>query len=174
MIFVFQFLIGWLQTKQKGKGSLHTCFVFQFLIGWLQTSHDLIRRVKNVRGFNSLQVGYKPSTESVSKAYASVSIPYRLATNEVIKMKLYVAKKEFQFLIGWLQTYNLFAVSLSLLYSFNSLQVGYKRRYEMFRIWDKVQFQFLIGWLQTSIAISISMSSSCFNSLQVGYKPYPA
>ena len=58
-VFMFQFLIGWLQTEKEEPRSGAYVSKFQFLIGWLQT-HDTARL--------ELSTGI-------------VSIPYRLATN---------------------------------------------------------------------------------------------
>ena len=43
---VFQFLIGWLQTKGGIISEEVLNAVFQFLIGWLQTRHSLVYKRK--------------------------------------------------------------------------------------------------------------------------------
>ena len=122
-----------------------------------------------------------------------VSIPYRLATNPFIYEIDFSNIFAFQFLIGWLQTCNLYSsprknarfqfligwlqtngqqiLAADIDDGFNSLQVGYKRKRSSLFI-EKVRvFQFLIGWLQTSIKQCFhTQKSICFNSLQVGYK----
>ena len=82
--------------------------------------------------FNSLQVGYKLSIRHLKRRQHYVSIPYRLATNPY-DPKLYLSwGRQFQFLIGWLQTKIGTAIQSALSGKgtssrFNSLQVGYKR-----------------------------------------------
>ena len=78
----FQFLIGWLQTKKFLQFLQFLNFQFQFLIGWLQTHSLQIKKSYSVKSFNSLQVGYKRTTNMIKRfALLLVSIPYRLATN---------------------------------------------------------------------------------------------
>ena len=80
---------------------------FQFLIGWLQTINDFYVSIYSLYSFNSLQVGYKLRKRKILQALRRwVSIPYRLATNQMKRKIDYKAK------LG-----------------FNSLQVGYKHPY---------------------------------------------
>ena len=79
--FLFQFLIGWLQTR-GGIECISDIVAFQFLIGWLQTERKKEKEIE----------------------VHQVSIPYRLATNEIAKEVINKEVKKFQFLIGWLQT----------------------------------------------------------------------
>ncbi len=123
--------------------------------------------------FNSLQVGYKLWDSELTEERIDVSIPYRQATN--IFISIYV-----------------FFITL---YSFNSLQVGYKQRIRIYCRYQKDEFQFLIGRLQTGayipgmvlelfgVSIPYRQATNAhirhingdiitgFNSLQVGYKP---
>ena len=125
---MFQSLIGWLQTIEKAgsdgtfydgfnplqvgykrmlwKMKQQLTFQFQSLIGWLQT-----------KIFNRL-----------SCSFLSVSIPYRLATNQIR-----------------------FYVSLALFLRFNPLQVGYKLAEVVLPFFVPPLFQSLIGWLQTGL-----------------------
>ncbi len=79
---MFQFLIGWLQTKNTDSNAQENT-MFQFLIGWLQTFPIVLLTSENIGSFNSLQVGYKLALSGG---------------------RLRVNITEFQFLIGWLQT----------------------------------------------------------------------
>ena len=51
---LFQFLIGWLQTKHEQVIIPLGLAVFQFLIGWLQTKSYAIAQKMILMGFNSL------------------------------------------------------------------------------------------------------------------------
>ena len=115
-----------------------------------------------------------------------VSIPYRLATNAHIVFET-IKETEFQFLIGWLQTFLLSRPSrVSTLFQFliGWLQtkarhktapfltpfqflIGWLQTVEAEWAWlQELKFQFLIGWLQTSPIISIRPPHPrCFNSL---------
>ena len=56
---------------------------------------------------------------------------------------------------------------------FNSSQVGYKRECIYDDMYDYAWFQFLIGRLQTCSPVpAMLFDTICFNSSQVGYKPY--
>ena len=122
-----------------------------------------------------------------------VSIPYRLATNELQKGFTRQIRGQFQFLIGWLQTFQgIISIAarcpVSIPYRLATNKVCNVRRRK--RV---CEFQFLIGWLQTKslhiskyvgiivsipyrLATNIDLSKSIwnitqgFNSLQVGYK----
>ena len=166
----FQFLIGWLQTGLFSAVKQPVIDMFQFLIGWLQTKVPQSSLYRLLQGFNSLQVGYKPEltpkyrrllegfnslqvgykpfkhcraflecTVSIPYRLATnqklsqravnklvVSIPYRLATNLPIFPRILLVFKKFQFLIGWLQTVPAFFNFKLSIQGFNSLQVGYK------------------------------------------------
>ncbi len=62
----FQFLIGWLQTREERNGR-NEKERFQFLIGWLQTPFGRAFRLEGRYGFNSSQVGYKLVTVQYTK-----------------------------------------------------------------------------------------------------------
>ena len=211
----FQFLIGWLQTYLlRLLLSRRLCFnslqvgykpapdpdgdglpEFQFLIGWLQTVPVCHFSYMYGIRFNSLQVGYKPHFLCGHIHIPLVSIPYRLATNSHAVLSIFCLIRKFQFLIGWLQTRNIYAYllhqacfnSLQVGYKldrfdtineksgrktpgFNSLQVGYKQSIEKPTLPTSFLFQFLIGWLQTAPLQTHAQALLGFNSLQVGYK----
>ncbi len=122
--------------------------------------------------FNSLQVAYKPRNSSLSTTIMSVSIPYRQPTNSLRPIRTNIHPSKFQFLIGSLQTQSIGTLDECetwFQFLIGSLQtLGRIEIYEIF-----VQFQFLIGSLQTSRKMPLKLlSPSCFNSLQVAYKPY--
>ena len=120
----FQSLIGWLQTIVRN-GKFEKVPPFQSLIGWLQTD-DVGRVEKGEEKFQSL-IGWL-QTECICQynpLLTGVSIPYRLATNDIAKAALF-HDAGFQSLIGWLQT--------SSPHSFYGTILS---------------FQSLIGWLQT-------------------------
>ena len=99
-----------------------------------------------------------------------VSIPYRLATNKTLQACIDALQKQFQFLIGWLQTqFNVLPV-VSVYQSFNSLQVGYKRiLYSQGRL-RKESFNSLQVGYKPIVITTLPCRTLCFNSLQVGYK----
>ena len=77
---------------------------FQFLIGWLQT---FIYPYQYCAGdFVSIpyRLATNPQVSALHLTFLLVSIPYRLATNFSL---IYAndCDNEFQFLIGWLQTF---------------------------------------------------------------------
>ena len=122
----FQFLIGWLQTMSNGQSGTSLRREFQFLIGWLQTYVAGYRK----EGGEKVSIPYRLATNTVllhtQQFFLCVSIPYRLATNYGERVHLYRPKREFQFLIGWLQTPEVLFQVRALVCGFNSLQVGYK------------------------------------------------
>ncbi len=144
--------------------------VFQFLIGWLQTRFRT-RRVHEGRAVSiphrlatngdKLTV-YPPRLSQVSIPHRlatnefsgltyihciRVSIPHRLATNLLLLHKQYW-RQVFQFLIGWLQTkvvkeYVELRCRVSIPHRLATNLYDYQKTLALER------FQFLIGWLQT-------------------------
>ena len=80
---MFQSLIGQLQTRCLHMAAKQHC-KFQSLIGQLQTSNHSLKQPVLLQSFNPLQVSYKrESWLDGRRRRTKVSIPYRLATNEV-------------------------------------------------------------------------------------------
>ena len=98
--------------------------------------------------FNSLQVGYKLSSQPKRRLHSKVSIPYRLATNLSASLNDGCTPK-FQFLIGWLQT----VPDVSFSRSNSKVSIPYRlatnKSDEYLCYFQYEKFQFLIGWLQT-------------------------
>ena len=164
--------------------------MFQFLIGWLQTSTRPTGKAQTLRGFNSLQVGYKllalQKAGEVKRSFNSLQVGYKLQ-----KRPLYGwIWTQFQFLIGWLQTtfkehpwvnggsFNSLQVGYKLnevdklgvwKRGFNSLQVGYKLGTVYFIVDKFLKFQFLIGWLQTPRPFSSSKTGSKSFQFLIGW-----
>ena len=123
---------------------------FQFLIGRLQT----VTPGEHLRVIFTVSIPHRQATNlkfcSGLKSIIHVSIPHRQATNSNVRCH--------------------FITSIT---GFNSSQVGYKRGQLVCTASSLGGFQFLIGRLQTIPGEDEEDTEVCFNSSQVGYKPYP-
>ena len=189
---MFQSLIGWLQTVTF---TLHLSSdtLFQSLIGWLQTMMKLQTYMNPFKSFNPLQVGYKQGIQRLKILLAGSFqslIGWLQTVNHIIK-PLYVSLVSIPYRLA---TNNIYPIKESLRsISFNPLQVGYKLSYEDFveiveslvsipyrlatnninSIFQGYSFFVSIPYRLATNDVSIiilSLSFSCFNPLQVGYK----
>ena len=164
-LYLFQSLIGQLQTL----GNPSLLFIkgsFQSLIGQLQTVDVRYVELPNGLSFNPLQVSYKLPQPLYPSFYASlVSIPYRLATNDIGKPLQNLGNARFNPLQV---SYKLYTKSrgqskhifVSIPYR---LATNYGRRSKKHK--RRNRFQSLIGQLQTR-DIRISRATSIqFQSL---------
>ena len=145
--------------------------MFQFLIGWLQT-HTFLGN--HTIGW-VVSIPYRLATNNLFKFYSNysrnVSIPYRLATNRIRTGWVPFPCAQFQFLIGWLQTREACRLGtgrrlVSIPYRLATNSAGSILLSKVIE-----EFQFLIGWLQTMQLVHLFyLIRKGFNSLQVGYK----
>ncbi len=148
ILFMFQFLIGRLQTLVRILDMVYHD-MFQFLIGRLQTRQ--LRPLASV--LKRVSIPHRQATNEskfqVLLVSHAVSIPHRQATNGCWHGRECAGGNKFQFLIGRLQTNFISPPSIFHRSGFNSSQVGYKLDLSQNTRGGIQLFQFLIGRLQT-------------------------